>query len=254
RALAAGAATWQRILTDPITGAHLPVSAETYHPTAQMRLQLRLRHPVCAVPGCTRTTVLAAEDDHIIEYDHDHPGRGGRTSLWNLHRPCWHHHTQKTAGLIDPGRDPADDPATGDHTTPAGPLETPWTTGATIRPRTRAHTDLLTPHTTRALDHAWRTHQHTPGDGAGLPPRTPPRPRRGRPTLLARAGARCRPHAIEVRCGCDLRRRATSHRCHGRAVRVYDVRRRDPGIERPVPGAVVRLRTMCWSRVQASET
>src|SRR5699024_5710681 len=175
RALAAGAATWQRILTDPITGAHLPVSAETYHPTAQMRLQLRLRHPVCAVPGCTRTTVLAAEDDHIIDYAHAPPGRGGRTSRWTLHRLCWHHHTQKAAGLIDPGRDPA----TGDHTTPAGPLETTWTIGATIRARTREHTDLLTPHTTRALDHAWRTHQHTHGDGAGVPPPTPPdrRPR-----------------------------------------------------------------------------
>src|SRR5699024_9940520 len=89
------------------------------------------------------------------------PARGGRTSLWTLHRLCWHHHTQKTAGLIDPGRDPADDPATGDHTTPAGPLETTWTIGATIRARTREHTDLLTPHTTRALDHACRTHQHT---------------------------------------------------------------------------------------------
>ena len=80
RQLAAGESTWQRILTDPITGAHLPVTAETYHPTAQMRLQLRLRHPVCAVPGCTRATVIAAEDDHIIEYDHDHPGKGGQTS------------------------------------------------------------------------------------------------------------------------------------------------------------------------------
>src|SRR5699024_8569474 len=76
--------------------------------------------------------------------------------------------------LIDPGRDPADDPATGDHTTPAGPLETTWTIGAKIRARTREHTDLLTPHTTRALDHAWRTHQHTHGDGAGVPPPTPP--------------------------------------------------------------------------------
>src|SRR5699024_1941489 len=65
-------------------------------------------------------------------------------------------------------------PATGDHTTPAGPLETTWTIGATIRARTREHTDLLTPHTTRALDHAWRTHQHTHGDGAGVPPPTPP--------------------------------------------------------------------------------
>ena len=61
RELAAGESTWQRILTDPITGAYLPVTATTYQPTAQMRLLLRLRHPICAVPGCSRPTAMAAE-------------------------------------------------------------------------------------------------------------------------------------------------------------------------------------------------
>ena len=168
RQLAAGESTWQRILTDPLTGAHLPVTAETYHPTAQMRLQLRLRHPVCAVPGCARATVIAAEDDHIIEYDHDHPGNGGQTSLWNLHRLCWLHHTQKTAGLIDPLRDEADDPSTGDGSTTAGPVETTWTIGDEIRTRTREHTDLLTPHTVEALERAWRIHQRAHEDATRL--------------------------------------------------------------------------------------
>ncbi|MGP9845199.1 HNH endonuclease signature motif containing protein [Brachybacterium sp. 107] len=104
RALAAGQSVWQRILTDPTTGAYLPVTADTYTPTAQMRLQLRLRHPVCAAPGCTRATVLASEDDHIEEYDHTDPAAGGPTSLANLHRLCWLHHKIKTAGLIDPER------------------------------------------------------------------------------------------------------------------------------------------------------
>lgn len=160
RDLAGKETTWQRILTDPITGAHLPVDATTYQPSAQMRLQLRLRHPVCAAPGCTRSTVLAAEDDHIIEYDHDHPARGGPTSLWNLHRLCWQHHQLKTAGLIDPDRDPRDDPAREDRTTPAGPLETTWKIGP-LRARTREHTDLLTPETVKTLDQAWTLHQRT---------------------------------------------------------------------------------------------
>src|SRR5699024_10109334 len=123
RALAAGAATWQRILTDPLPAAHLPGSGEPDHPTAQMRPPLRPRHPARPGPGRAHPAVLAAEDDHVLEYDHDHPRRGGRTRLWHLHRLCWHHPTQKAAGLIDPGRDPA----TGDHTAPAGPLETTWT-------------------------------------------------------------------------------------------------------------------------------
>ena len=109
RDLAAGAPTWLRILTDPITGAPCDAVAESYAPTAQMRLQLRMRHPVCAVPGCGRPTRLAAEDDHILEYDHEHPERGGPTSLANLHRLCWQHHQMKTAGLIDPTRDPVDE-------------------------------------------------------------------------------------------------------------------------------------------------
>ncbi|MGP9537951.1 HNH endonuclease [Brachybacterium sp. AOP43-C2-M15] len=159
RELAAGESTWRRILTEPITGTHLPVDAKAYAPTAQMRLQLRLRHPVCAVPGCTRTTVLAAEDDHIVEYDHEDPARGGSTSLWNLHRLCWQHHQAKTAGLLDPERDPADDPGRGDGTTTAGPLETSWTIEGEVRTRTRESTDLLTPRTAQALDEAWQLHQ-----------------------------------------------------------------------------------------------
>ena len=165
RALAAGERTWQRILTDPVTGAYLPVSATTYQPTSQMRLQLRLRHPICAVPGCTRSTVMAAEDDHIIEYDHEHPGEGGQTSLWNLHRLCWQHHQMKTAGLIDPARDRRDDPASGDGTTTAGPLETTWKIDREIRARARENTDLLTPHTAEVMERAWRTHQRA-HDGA----------------------------------------------------------------------------------------
>ncbi|MBP2410388.1 HNH endonuclease signature motif containing protein [Brachybacterium fresconis] len=108
RALAAGMNTWQRILTDPTTGAYLPTTADTYTPTAAMRLQLRLRHPVCAAPGCTRPTALAAEDDHIEEFDHRDPAAGGATDLANLHRLCWLHHKIKTAGHIDPHRVGAD--------------------------------------------------------------------------------------------------------------------------------------------------
>lgn len=106
RALAAGEPVWHRILTDPATGIFLPAAADSYRPSAAMREHLRLRHPVCAAPGCTRGTRSAAEIDHIEEFDHADPGAGGLTELENLHMLCWRHHQVKTARRIDPERVP----------------------------------------------------------------------------------------------------------------------------------------------------
>lgn len=153
RELAAGQSVWTRILTDGARGTHLPVAPETYRPSAAMRLQLRLRHPVCAVPGCTRPTATASEDDHILEYDHEHPARGGPTSLENLHRLCWQHHQMKTAGLLDPTRDAGEGGDVG------APLATRWMLGDDLCTTTQEATDLLTPRTARLLEHAWDEHQ-----------------------------------------------------------------------------------------------
>lgn len=159
RELAAEEATWTRILTDPITGAYLPVSATTYRPTAQMRLLLRLRHPICAAPGCTRPTAYAAEDDHIEEYDHEEPDLGGRTSLFNLHRLCWLHHAWKTKDLIDVWRWPIDDPSEGDGTTTPDPLRSVWDLGDGLRTPTLEDTDLVSPTVASELEEAWRVHE-----------------------------------------------------------------------------------------------
>ena len=177
RDLAAGEPTWLRILTDPIIGAPCDAVAETYHPTAQARLQLRLRHPLCAVPGCERPTRLAAEDDHILEYDHDHPDEGGQTSLANLHRLCWRHHQLKTAGLLDPTRVP--DPSRELGGSP-GPVATDWEIDGGIRARTVEHTDLVTPVTAEALEAAWRIHQRLHADAERLAAAERARPRRER--------------------------------------------------------------------------
>src|SRR5699024_5799464 len=137
-----------------------------------------------------RPTATASEDDHILEYDHEHPARGGPTSLANLHRLCWQHHQMKTAGLLDPTRDP------GEGEDPRAPLTTRWTLGDDLRTTTQESTDLLTPRTARLLEHAWEEHQRraaladTPGkrvippgspppdlgDPPFCPPRHPPRP------------------------------------------------------------------------------
>ncbi|MFE5776536.1 hypothetical protein [Brachybacterium sp. NPDC056505] len=77
RELAGDCPEWMRILTDPVTGAFLPLPPERYRPSAQMVTHLRLRGPECSVPGCGRASCRGVEVDHIEEFDHDHPGRGG---------------------------------------------------------------------------------------------------------------------------------------------------------------------------------
>ena len=147
RDLAAAEPVWHRVFTDPISGEFLPLPAERYRPTEAMVEHLRLRDPLCAVPGCTRHTTDDAETDHLEEFDHADPARGGPTSLQNLHRLHWGHHDLKTAGRIDPVREPDG--------------STTWTVGApalvTIRVRPRG--DLATPRLARALQESWEHHR-----------------------------------------------------------------------------------------------
>ncbi|GAA1721696.1 HNH endonuclease signature motif containing protein [Brachybacterium phenoliresistens] len=125
RALAGREQVWYRVLTDPVTGAFLPLAPGTYRPTAAMQEHLRLRGPQCAVPGCARPASLAAECDHIQEFL-----AGGATAIENLHWLCWFHHQEKTEGLLDPDRLP---PATGAEGATAdgtvGPGRTRWLIG-----------------------------------------------------------------------------------------------------------------------------
>ncbi|GAA1490347.1 HNH endonuclease signature motif containing protein [Brachybacterium sacelli] len=108
RDLAGRESTWYRVLTDPTSGRFLPLAADRYRPSAEQLEHLRLRHPVCAVPGCNRPTSWLAETDHLEEFDHEDPSTGGRTAVENLHDLCREHHRLKTLGLLDPVRD---DPA-----------------------------------------------------------------------------------------------------------------------------------------------
>ena len=146
RRLAAGARTWHRILTDPVDGAFLPVPAAQYRPTTAMAEHLRLRDPVCAVPGCIRGRLTPAEIDHIEEFCHEDPGSGGATEIRNLHRLCWWHHRLKTERLIDPEKAP-------DGTT------THWEIGQLLALDTRQNTDLLTPAMVELLEDAWAEHE-----------------------------------------------------------------------------------------------
>ena len=146
RELAGQDSTWFRVLTDPASGAFLPLPADRYTARPDMLEHLRLRNPTCAVPGCTRPTSFASEMDHIQEFDHQHPASGGPTSIENTHLLCWVHHKLKTAGLIDPVRERACAPATG-ASTGASP-SSDSVTGADTETSTGTGTDMYQPGST----------------------------------------------------------------------------------------------------------
>ena len=145
RHLAAGESTWYRILADAADGAYLPLPPKRYSPTPAMQEHLRLLDPVCAVPGCTRNVCTVGEADHIEEYDHTHPERGGQTSLENLHRLCWKHHDMKTRGLLDPVREPDG--------------STTWSVAGIARLNVRQNRDLVTPYIADELQRSWEIYE-----------------------------------------------------------------------------------------------
>ncbi|HIY23810.1 MAG TPA: HNH endonuclease [Candidatus Brachybacterium merdigallinarum] len=148
RRLAAEESTLYRVLTDPVAGRFLPAAPKQYRPGREMEEYLRLVDPLCAAPGCDRSTSSIGENDHIEEYRHDCPEAGGPTSIENLHRLCWRHHDLKTRRRIDPSRDP-DDPTT-----------TTWTVRRhRARAVLRQNRDLTTPLLAAALQDSWDTFQ-----------------------------------------------------------------------------------------------
>jgi hypothetical protein len=214
RHLAGDCEDWYRVLTDPASGVFLPLPADRYTPSASMVEHLRLRNPVCAVPGCDRSTEVASEVDHIIEYDHQCPADGGHTEIGNLHILCRHHHQMKTAGLLDPIRltDPADPPpgtsaptdgpmaaTPGGSSVPVGgvpPGTTRWVFGAggtdQVDLDQADEADLIGEFEAAALQFMWERylrHEPTPptAPGTGLADPAPntddPTPNTGDPTL-----------------------------------------------------------------------
>ncbi|MBY6365105.1 DUF222 domain-containing protein, partial [Rhodococcoides corynebacterioides] len=80
RDLAADPATLIRPLGDG-TDTPLPATqpADPYRPSAALNIYIRARDQYCTWPGCTRPA-WDGDLDHITEYDHHHPERGGQTT------------------------------------------------------------------------------------------------------------------------------------------------------------------------------
>lgn len=87
RILARQAPGWDRVMTDPVSGAMLAV--DRYRPTQEMRRHLRARDRRCRFPGC-RVTALKCDADHSIDH-----ALGGVTGVENLAGQCRRHHMTK---------------------------------------------------------------------------------------------------------------------------------------------------------------
>ncbi|EON33285.1 hypothetical protein GTC6_07971 [Gordonia terrae C-6] len=68
-----------------------------YRPTSSCADFVRVRDGYCTEPGCTRSA-FACDLDHVTEYDHADPARGGATSSENLNAKCRPSHLLKTHG------------------------------------------------------------------------------------------------------------------------------------------------------------
>ncbi|MFW0873887.1 DUF222 domain-containing protein [Rhodococcoides corynebacterioides] len=98
RDLAADPRTVIRPLGD---GTETPLPAtqpsNPYRPSAALDAYVRARDQFCTWPGCNRPA-WDGDLDHITEYDHTHPERGGRTDATGLGAKCRFHHLLKTFG------------------------------------------------------------------------------------------------------------------------------------------------------------
>ncbi|TDO46520.1 uncharacterized protein DUF222 [Kribbella sp. VKM Ac-2571] len=81
--------TWRRLLTDPTNGTVLEASTTRHDPGALVTETLLARHPVCAWPGCNRTS-RECDRDHLTPFT-----RSGRTTLTGMAPYCEYHHVIK---------------------------------------------------------------------------------------------------------------------------------------------------------------
>lgn len=92
RRLAADAASWLRMLTDPESGAPLALGRTRYTPPPALRRYLAARDGGCRFPACDKPPGHT-EADHTHEWS-----AGGTTGRENLALLCSEHHRMKTRG------------------------------------------------------------------------------------------------------------------------------------------------------------
>jgi hypothetical protein len=103
--------TWQRLVTDPVTGILIDHSTHTYAPGTVLRAAVVDRDRTCCFPQCDGPAI-ACDLDHIDPFDHTlNPatlpaGTPGQTRAGNLQPLCRGHHNLKTHHGWTAHRDP----------------------------------------------------------------------------------------------------------------------------------------------------
>ncbi|MEP9391727.1 DUF222 domain-containing protein [Gordonia sp. VNK1] len=69
--------------------------SDPYRLSTALDTFIRIRHGECVIPTC-RDSAFDGDCDHVHEYDHEHPDRGGQTTPDGLNAKCRGHHLQKT--------------------------------------------------------------------------------------------------------------------------------------------------------------
>lgn len=124
-------ATWQRLLTDPVTGILTDCSTTAYQPGKTLRGGIEARDVTCTF-SCCDIPAERCDLDHIQPFDHDHENTSsikgsatagpGQTNAHNLHALCRKHHLLKTHADWNVVRDPHTGITT--WTTPTGRTHT----------------------------------------------------------------------------------------------------------------------------------
>lgn len=84
--------SWQRFISDPVTGNLLDFGREKYTPPQELVDYLMARDRICRFPGCRRSGGLT-DIDHADSWE-----TGGQTNPANLGLLCRRHHRMKTHG------------------------------------------------------------------------------------------------------------------------------------------------------------
>ncbi|WP_232216017.1 HNH endonuclease signature motif containing protein [Promicromonospora sukumoe] len=180
-------ATWQRLLTDPVTGVLTDYSTTTYKPGRVLRSAVEARDGTCTFVGCDAVAV-SCDLDHIEPFDYEqdvrHSGEAGavrgQTRADNLHALCRRHHLLKTHAGWGVVRDPNTGittwttPSGGTHTRPSTILDTRVDLG-NIDPATSGDLTLRAL-TGRRLPRAYVTAAPTAGPSEPIAPSGPGEP------------------------------------------------------------------------------
>jgi hypothetical protein len=92
REIASVAKSWQKLVTDPVTGIVLRMGRKRYRVPKDLRVWLRVRDGTCRFPGCSRSAVRC-DLDHTVDWF----ALDGRSDHDNLAHLCRGHHALKHA-------------------------------------------------------------------------------------------------------------------------------------------------------------